>query len=253
MRLFFPWRCAAMVALSWSLSLFSAVALDVKRPLPPPPLRILPSFGSRKLTLPGSRAALTVLTPGQVSTLDTVLAEAVVSGERAVVGFVVSDGSDGANMWTRETPLKQKLDMDTRGGGGKSGISVRSPMRAEVNERITVAGPERFDVSKFDRRRAEAEKAAAAAAAKQGATGDAEAAANAAAFSDDDADSADDAEFRDQLARRLEQLKGEKPIRSISSTTFCCIASVTSLTRSPSTGRVMGASLFAFQRVSKWG
>ena len=66
--------------------------------------------------------------------------------------------------------------------------------------------------------------AAAAAAAKQGATGDAEAAANAAAFSDDDADSADDAEFRDQLARRLEQLKGEKPIRSISSTTFCCIA-----------------------------
>ena len=93
-----------------------------------PALRILPSFGNRKVTLPASRVELTVLTPGQQQTLDTVLAEAVVTGEQAIVGFIVNDGSDVSNQWKQ-----------ARSFGAGERIRTEGRTSVEVAERINTS------------------------------------------------------------------------------------------------------------------
>ena len=182
-----------------------------------PALRILPSFGNRKVTLPASRVELTVLTPGQQQTLDTVLAEAVVTGERAIVGFIVNDGSDVSNQWKQ-----------ARSFGAGERIRTEGRTSVEVAERINTSKDGHKGVIPASYSNSE----------------------NLPKIDGEYAldESKEDDVLQKNLAKRVEQLRREEPIRSISSTTFCCIASVTGLTRSPSTGRVIGASLVSFQR-----
>ena len=68
-----------MLVLTFLIVLLPLATLGLRQTL-----RILPSFSSKRAMLPGSYITLDDLSDGQRATLDTVLAEAVVNGERAV-------------------------------------------------------------------------------------------------------------------------------------------------------------------------
>mmetsp|Transcript_6253 Transcript_6253/g.12928 ORF Transcript_6253/g.12928 Transcript_6253/m.12928 type:complete len:565 (+) Transcript_6253:98-1792(+) len=197
-------------------------------------LRILPSFMSNKAAmLPGAYVALTTLSDGQQATLDTCVVEAIVNQGRAVVGFLCSDGTGSSyfgGQQQQESGWAEPITKLRHGGGGRR-ISI-SPDRSDKLRSYnppTAEGGAGEDEG--ERGKSTTTKLS-----------------SSSRFAFDATTLEDGVSYDDPAEVRNRRRALYKPIRSVTGRTLCCLASVTSLTRSSQDGRVMSAALLAFQR-----